>query len=87
MFLLVISEILGLFVNTLTADDKYSLHNTEALWHPIQMQLPRKQKIFLVFSFSFETYIKFRTFSKNNDSHSSCISQVTNSERRGYINV
>ena len=53
MFLLVISEILGLFVNTLTADDKYSLHNTEALWHPIQMQLPRKQKIFLGFFLQF----------------------------------
>ena len=31
MFLLVISEILGLFVNTLTADDKYSLCNKENL--------------------------------------------------------
>ena len=31
MSLLVIFEILGLFVNTLTADDKYSLRNTENL--------------------------------------------------------
>ena len=29
MSLLVLSEILGLFVNTLTADDKYSLRNSE----------------------------------------------------------
>ena len=29
MSLLVMSEILGLFLNTLTADDKYSLRNSE----------------------------------------------------------
>ena len=39
MSLLVISEILTLFVNTLTADDKHSLRNTENLSQPIQMQL------------------------------------------------
>ena len=37
MSLFVKSEILGLFVNTLTADDKYSLHNSENLTQPIQM--------------------------------------------------
>ena len=42
MSLLVISEFLRLFVNTLTADDKYSLRNTENLYQPIQMQLPKK---------------------------------------------
>ena len=42
MSLLVISEFLRLFVNTLTADDKYSLRNTENLYQPIQMQLRKK---------------------------------------------
>ena len=37
MSLFVKSEILGLFVNTLTADDKYSLHNSKNLTQPIQM--------------------------------------------------
>ena len=37
MSLFVKSEILGLFVNTLTADDKYSLQNSENLTQPIQM--------------------------------------------------
>ena len=32
-------EILGLFVNTLTADDKYALLDCENLPFPIQMQL------------------------------------------------
>ena len=37
--LLVICKILGLFVNTLTADEKYSLLNRDNLMQPIQMQL------------------------------------------------
>ena len=37
--LLVICEILGLFVNTLTADDKYSRMSRDNLTQPIKMQL------------------------------------------------
>ena len=44
MPLLVICEILGHFVNTLTPDDKYSLRNSEPLLQPIQTQLSKKQK-------------------------------------------
>ena len=33
--LLVRSEILGLFVNTFTADDKYSCHNREKFLEPV----------------------------------------------------
>ena len=49
MSLLVISKILGLFVNTLTADDKYSFRNSENLRQPITMQLFKKQIFFLNF--------------------------------------
>ena len=42
MSLLVISEFLGLFVNTMTAGDKYPVRNMENLLQPIQMQLPKK---------------------------------------------
>ena len=41
---LVICKILGLFVNTLTTDDKYSLLNRVNLTHPMQMELSKKQK-------------------------------------------
>ena len=41
---LVICEILALFVNTLTVDDKYSLHNSENLAQTIQIQLCNKRK-------------------------------------------
>ena len=39
MSFLVISEILELFVNTLTTDYKYSLRNSENLQQPIQMSI------------------------------------------------
>ena len=44
MSLLIISKILGLFVNIMTVDEKYSLHNSEDLWQSIQQQLSKKQK-------------------------------------------
>ena len=43
MFHLVICQILAHFVNTLSADDKYSLRKSEIFRQPIQMQLPKKQ--------------------------------------------
>ena len=39
-----ISQILGLLVNSLTANDKYSLRNSENLTQPNQMQLIQNQK-------------------------------------------
>ena len=47
MSLLVICYILGLLVNTRTADNKYSLHNSEYLQQKLQRQLSKKQKRFL----------------------------------------
>ena len=44
-----ISEILGLFLNTLTGDDMYSLRNRKNLLQPIQMQLSNKENFFLNF--------------------------------------
>ena len=42
--LLAISNILGLFVNTLTADGKYSVLNRDNVTQPLQMQFSNKQK-------------------------------------------
>ena len=44
-----IYQILGLFVNTLTSDNKYSLCNSEVLQQPIQMQLSKKEMTFSQF--------------------------------------
>ena len=41
---LVICELLGLFANTLTANDKYILRNRENLPQPIHIQISKKQK-------------------------------------------
>ena len=46
MYVLGICKILGLFVNTLNPDEKYSLLNRENLTQPIQMQLSTKEKNF-----------------------------------------
>ena len=46
MSLLVICEVLGLVVNTLTADDKYSRYYKKNFKGPIQMQLSKKPKVF-----------------------------------------
>ena len=57
--LLVTCEMLGLFVNSLTADNKYSRHSRENFPQQIQMQLSQKQKNFSVFHCVSEIYIKF----------------------------
>ena len=60
MFLLEIHKILGFFVNTLTADDKYSLLNRDKLTQPIQILVSQKQKTFSsIFLCISESYIKF----------------------------
>ena len=46
---LVLGEVLGVFVNILTADDKYPLQDCENLQLPIQMQLSEKRKLFWEF--------------------------------------
>ena len=52
-YLIVISKFLRLFLNTLTADGRYSLLNRDNLRKPIKLPLSQKQKIFypLVSSF------------------------------------
>ena len=51
--LLVICKILRLFVNTLTADDMYSLLNRDKLTQPIHMSLSQKRKTFSSIFFAF----------------------------------
>ena len=47
--MLVLCKILGLFLNTLTDDDKYSLLYRDNLTQPIRRLLSQKQKIFSEF--------------------------------------
>ena len=57
--LLLICKVLKLFVNALTARDKYSIRNRDNLTMPIQMQLSQMQEFSSDFFFIFEIYIKF----------------------------
>ena len=80
--LLVICKISRLFINTLSADGKYSLLNRDNLTQPIQMQVSRKQKTFSEFFSAFlKSSLNFEYFLKKDDPHSWCISEITDPEK------
>ena len=60
-----------MFVNTLTADDKYSLLNRDNLLPPIRTQLSQKQEAFPQFFLAFsKSTLNFEHFQKKDDPHS-----------------
>ena len=80
--MLVLWKILGLFVNILTEDDKYSLLYRDNLTQPIQILLSQKEKPFSQFFSPFSNFtLKFKYLKKKYDSHSRCISQISVSEK------
>ena len=75
---------LRIFLNILTGDDKYFLVNRDNLRQPIQMQLSQKQKTSSEFvSVFFKFILNFEHFRIEEDPHRSCISEITDSEKRG----
>ena len=82
--LLLICKVLKAFVNALSAPNKYSLRNKNNLTQPIQRQLCEKQETFcLFFFFAFlKCTLNFKHFPKKEDTHSSCILEITDSEKR-----
>ena len=80
--MLVLWKMLGLLVNTLTDDEKYSLLYRDNLTQPIQILLSQKRKTFSEFFSAFlKSTLNFAEFQKKDDSHSRCISQITVSEK------
>ena len=68
--LLVICEILGLFFDTLPADEKDSLLNRDILTQPIQLQLSKNEKkISEFFSALFKSRWNFEHFEKKKMTH------------------
>ena len=69
-----IYQIIKLFVNALTADDKHYLFTRDNLTLPIQMPLSQKQKLFSNFFFFFFASLKpilnFKEFLKKDEPHS-----------------
>ena len=71
-------------MNTLTADDKYSLLNRDNLTQPILTELSRKQTAFSQLLLAcWKSTLNFEHFQKKDDPHSIFISEITNSEKRG----
>ena len=71
MSLLVICGILGLFVNILSANDKYFVCYRKFFLQPIQMQLSKKQKPFSQFIAPFLKFTSsFKKFEKKDNLHS-----------------
>ena len=81
-------KIVGFFVNTLTADDKYSSRNIENLTQQLQTAIDQKQKAFYR---NFITYLKSRrssdVFAQKDESPSFIIYEIIDAEKCGYLNV
>ena len=81
-------EILRLFVNALTADDKYSGTNMRNLLQHFQTPLSRKQKTFSAFLIQFlKCAWNLEHFQKKDEYPSVIISEIIDAEKRGHLNV
>ena len=77
----VICKILGLFFNTLAADDNYCLFNKDNLTEPIQMQSSKiKKKISERFCAFLKSRSNFEHLWKKDDCHKLCISKITSTK-------
>ena len=86
--LLVICKISSLFPNTLRAHGKYSLFKRDNLTQHIEMQVSRNEKTFSEFFCKFlKSSLTFEHFEKKDDSHSWGLSEITDFEKHGYMNV
>ena len=75
--MLVLCKILGLFLNTLTYDRKYSLLYRDNLTQEIQILLSQKAKTFSQLSSEIQKpTLNFEHFQKKDDPYSRCISEI-----------
>ena len=82
------SEILRLFVNTLTADNKYSGCNVHIFEQQVQTQLSQKEETFYGFFIEFLKYAwNLEHFEKKDEYPSLIISEIMDCERGGYLNL
>ena len=81
-------KILRLFLNALTADDKYSGTNIQNLLQQFQTPLSQKQKTFSCFFIAFLKWAwNLEHFRKKDEYPSLFISEIIDAEKRGYLNV
>ena len=85
---LVTSEHLEQFVNTLTADFQYSRQNRENLWQQVQREISGKVNAFSEFFIAFlKSTLNLEYFQKKGLSHSLSITGIINCETGSYLNV
>ena len=85
---LVGSKILGLSVNTLTAEYKYSRRNMQIFQKQFQTQLSQKRKAFSWFFIAFlKCTSRLEHFQKNGEPSNLSIPEIIDSKRSGYLNV
>ena len=85
---LVTSELLEEFLNTLTADYKYSRWNRENLSQQVPIPKPRKPKTCSQFFIAFlKSTLNLEYFQKEDQSHSLSITEIINCETGSYVNV
>ena len=88
MSALVTSEIFRLFVNTLTADDKYSRRNMQIFWQQLQTTLSQKGKTLCGFFIAFLKCAWNSEYSGKKEGYSSqIITEIIASERNVYLSV
>ena len=81
-------EILRLFVNALTADDKYSGSNKQNFPQQFLAALSQKQKSFSGFFIAFLKWaLNLEHFQKKDEYPSLIFSEIIDAETRGYLNV
>ena len=81
-------EILRLFVNALTADEKYSGSNMQNIRKQFQTPASQKQKTFSLFFIAFlECAWNLEHFQKKHDYPSLIISEIIDAETSGYLTV
>ena len=56
-------------------------------WKQFRCIYAKNKRLFLNFFLIFRICIKFRTFSKKDDAHSLCISEINDHEKRAKTNV
>ena len=88
ILVLVRSEILEQFVNTLTADYQQSRWNRKNLWQKVPRQISRELNTFSEFFIAFlKSTLNLEYFQKKDQSQTLSITEIVNCEAGSYLSV
>ena len=81
------AEVLGQFVNTMTAVCNYFRYNLENLKQQVQTQISLKRKTFSEFFIAYmKSTLNLEDFEKKDQSHSLSITEINNCKTSSYLN-